>query len=141
MSVIKDPATYERFERVVLCHGVRHEADLCYRDYIARELPQHELLGDILRERLVYYPAVSREEFVFEGRPQRGRLTDLMATGQMMADLGLDALDPSKDRAMICGSPGMLADFRALLDIRGFKPSMRIGAIGDYVFARAFAEK
>jgi ferredoxin--NADP+ reductase len=139
--VIKDPETYERFERVVLCHGVRHEADLCYRDYIARELPQHELLGDILRERLVYYPAVSREEFVFEGRPQRGRLTDLMATGQMMADLGLDALDPSKDRAMICGSPGMLADFRALLDGRGFKPSMRIGAIGDYVFERAFVEK
>jgi len=141
MSIIKDPETYERFERVVLCHGVRSEADLCYRDYIVNELPRHELLGDILRERLLYYPAVTREDFVFEGRPQRGRLTDLMATGQMMADLGLDPLDPAKDRAMICGSPGMLADFRALLDGRGFTPSMRIGVVGDYVFERAFVEK
>ncbi|MGY0611473.1 MULTISPECIES: ferredoxin--NADP reductase [unclassified Luteimonas] len=141
LSIIKDPETYERFERVVLCHGVRSEADLCYRDYIVNELPRHELLGDILRERLLYYPAVTREDFVFDGRPHRGRLTDLMATGQMMADLGLDALDPARDRAMICGSPGMLADFRALLDGRGFKPSMRIGVVGDYVFERAFVEK
>ena len=141
LSVIKDPETYERFERVVLCHGVRQEVDLCYRDYIVNELPRHELLGDIIGERLVYYPAVSREDFVYQGRPQRGRLTDLMASGQMMSDLGLDPLDPARDRAMICGSPGMLADFRALLDGRGFTPSMRIGVVGDYVFERAFVEK
>lgn len=141
MSVIKDPETYERFERVVLCHGVRNAADLCYRDYITRELPNHELLGEVLRERLLYYPAVSREDFVHEGRPQRGRLTTLLESGQLAADLGLDPLDPARDRAMICGSPGMLADFRALLDARGFTPSMRIGVVGDYVFERAFVEK
>src|SRR5690606_3925764 len=101
MSIIKDPETYERFERVVLCHGVRQEADLCYRDYVLNELPRHELLGDILRERLAYSPAVAREDFVLEGRPQRGRLTDRMATGQMMSDLGLEPLAPAKDRAMI----------------------------------------
>ena len=66
-----------------------NEADLCYRDYIARELPQHELLGDILASALVYYPAVSREESCSRAARKRGRLTDLMATGQMMADLGL----------------------------------------------------
>ncbi|GGK08132.1 ferredoxin--NADP reductase [Luteimonas terricola] len=141
MSIIKDPETYERFERVVLCHGVRRESDLCYRDYIVNELPHHELLGDVLGERLLYYPAVTREDFVFDGHPHRGRLTDLMASGQMMADLGLAPLDPARDRAMVCGSPAMLADFRTLLDGRGFTPSMRIGVVGDYVFERAFVEK
>ena len=136
LSVIKDPETYERFERVVLCHGVRNTADLAYRDYFEKELPRHEILGDIIRDRLLYYPAVSREDF-----PSRGRLTDLMASGEMMRTLGLDPLDAGHDRAMICGSPQMLADFRTLLDGRGFTASPRIGHLGQYVFERAFVEK
>src|SRR5690606_16854458 len=46
LSIIKDPETYERFERVVLAHGVRGAADLAYRDYILNELPRHEFLGE-----------------------------------------------------------------------------------------------
>ena len=136
LSVVKDPETYERFERVVLCHGVRSAGDLAYRDYFEKELPNHELLGEIIREKLLYYPAVSREDF-----PNHGRLTDLMASGQMMRTLGLDPLEAEHDRAMICGSPQMLADFRALLDGRGFTASPRIGTLGQYVFERAFVEK
>ncbi len=141
LSIVKDPATYERFERVVLCHGVRQARDLAYRDYIVNELPRHELLGDLLRERLLYYPAVTREEFMHDGRRHRGRLTDLVASGQLMRDLRLDPLDPVHDRAMICGSPQMLADFRALLDGRGFAAAPKIGVPGQYVFERAFVEK
>ena len=141
LSIIKDPATYERFERVILCHGVRSAADLAYRDYVVNELPRHEYLGDEIRARLRYYPAVSREDFEFEGRDHRGRLTDLMASGRMMEQLGIEPLDAAHDRAMICGSPSMLADFRALLDARGFKAAPRIGTPGEYVFERAFVEK
>ncbi|WP_374013870.1 ferredoxin--NADP reductase [Pseudoxanthomonas koreensis] len=136
LSVIKDPETYERFERVIVCHGVRNAADLAYRDYIGKELPQHEFLGDTIGRQLLYYPAVSREDF-----PNRGRLTELMASGAMMQTLGLAPLDPAHDRAMVCGSPQMLADFRALLDSRGFTASPRIGSAGQYVFERAFVEK
>jgi ferredoxin--NADP+ reductase len=141
LSVIKDPETYERFERVVLCHGVRSAGDLAYRDYIVNELPRHELLGDILRDRLHYFPAVTREPFEFEGKDHRGRMTDLMASGRMMEHLGIEALDPEHDRAMVCGSPQMLADFRTLLDGRGFTAAPRIGVPGQYVFERAFVEK
>jgi ferredoxin--NADP+ reductase len=141
LAIVKDPATYERFERVVLCHGVRGAADLAYRDYIANELPRHEFLGEEISRKLLYYPAVSREAFEFEGREQRGRLTDLMASGRMAADLGLAPLDAAHDRAMICGSPQMLADFRGLLDARGFSAAPRIGVPGQYVFERAFVEK
>ena len=136
LSIIKDPETYERFDRVILTHGVRHASDLAYRDYFEKELPNHEFLGETIREKLLYYPAVSREAF-----PNHGRLTDLMASGEMMRTLGIEALDAEHDRAMICGSPQMLADFRGLLDGRGFAAAPRIGTAGQYVFERAFVEK
>ena len=141
LSIVKDPDTYERFERVVLCHGVRHARDLAYRDYIERELPRHEFLGETLREKLLYYPAVTREPFEYNGHDHRGRMTDHLATGRMTDNLGLPPLDPEHDRAMVCGSPQMLADFRALLDGRGFTAAPRIGVPGQYVFERAFVEK
>ncbi len=136
LSIIKDPETYERFEHVVLTHGVRNIHDLAYSDYIQKELPKHEFLGDEISRKLHYYPVVSREPF-----KHQGRVTDLMDSGQMMRDLGLPELNPGTDRAMICGSPQMLADFRRILDSRGFIAAPRIGTPGHYVFERAFVEK
>lgn len=141
LSIIKDPEAYERYENIVLCHGVRNETDLCYRDYVTRVLPEHEFLGEMVREKLKYFPAVTRHDFEVEGISHRGRLTELMGNGQMMAALGLDPLDAEHDRAMVCGSPQMLADFRELLDSRGFTAAPRIGTPGQYVFERAFVEK
>lgn len=136
LGIIKDPDTYERFETVILTHGVREVADLAYRDYITQELPQHEYLGEMISRQLRYYPAATREEC-----EHRGRLTDLLDSGRLSSDLGLDPLDPAHDRAMICGSTQMLADFRTILDRRGFQVAPRIGSPGDYVFERAFVEK
>ncbi|MBA2239258.1 MAG: ferredoxin--NADP reductase [Lysobacter sp.] len=141
LAVIKDPATYERFDRVILAHGVRHRRDLAYYDYIVNELPRHEFLGEQIAGQLLYYPAASRETFGFRDHERRGRLTDLVDSGQMMQQLGIEPLDPAHDRAMICGSPQMLTDFRELLDARGFKVAPRIGVPGDYVYERAFVEK
>lgn len=115
---------------------MRNVGDLAYADYIRRELPKHEFLGEQIGRQLHYYPAVSREPFMHQGR-----LTDLLDCGRMSADLGLPALDPASDRFMICGSPGMLADFRRILDQRGFSAAPRIGVPGHYVFERAFVEK
>ncbi|MCG6116596.1 MAG: ferredoxin--NADP reductase [Aquimonas sp.] len=136
LATIRDPETYERFERIVLVHGVREVRDLTYRDFLERELGEHEYLGAMVRAKLRYYPVVSREAFTHHGRG-----TDLLASGQIARDLGIEPLDAAHDRAMICGSPGMLADFRSLLDARGFVASPRIGTSGDYVFERAFVEK
>jgi ferredoxin--NADP+ reductase len=136
LAIIRDPATYERFERVVLAHGVRHVEDLAYRDWITQELPRHEYLGEMVSRQLLYYPVVSREPFVHPGR-----VTTRLDSGAMAQDLGLAPLDPAHDRAMICGSPQMLADLRRILDARGFMVSPRIGSPGDYVFERAFVDK
>ena len=136
LAVVKDPHTWERFEHVVLAHGVRRVADLAYRDYIEHELPRLEWIGELLAGRLAYYPAVTREAFV-----HRGRLTTLFESGAMSTQLGLPPPDPQHDRVMLCGSPQMLADFRALLDARGFLVSPRIGSLGSYVLERAFVER
>ncbi|HMV53452.1 MAG TPA: ferredoxin--NADP reductase [Rhodocyclaceae bacterium] len=136
MSIIRDPETYERFEKVVLVHGVRLVSELAYADYINGEMPNHEFLGDVIRERLIYYPTVTREPY-----QNRGRLTDLVESGRLFEDIGLPPLDPARDRAMICGSPSMLKDTCALLDARGFEISPQTGVAGDYVIERAFVEK
>jgi len=136
LSIVKDPEVYERFERVVLVHCVRRAADLAYRHYLSEELPRDEFLGELVREKLVYYPTVTREPF-----PHRGRITSLIESGQLSGDLGLPALDAAEDRAMLCGSEAMLADLGALLDRRGFRGSARTGEPGSYVVEKAFAEK
>ncbi len=136
MSIIQDPHTYERFEQIILVHGVRLKSELAYGDYISEHLPQHEFLGDLIREQLIYYPTVTREPFRY-----MGRLTDLIETGKFFEDTGLPPLNPAEDRAMLCGSPSMLKDTCALLDARGFEISAHQGVPGDYVIERAFVEK
>ena len=136
LSIIRDPHTYERFEKVVLVHGVRQVSDLAYHDYLTHELPNHELLGEQVRKQLIYYPTATREPFRYNGR-----LTELINSGKLFADIGLPAFTPDDDRAMLCGSPSMLTDTRALLDARGFAASPHIGTPGHYVFERAFVEK
>jgi ferredoxin--NADP+ reductase len=136
LSLIRDPEVYERFDRIVLVHCVRTVSELAYADFIRDELPGHELLGDEIAAKLIYYPTVTREPYV-----NRGRLTDLIESGKLFADIGLLPLDPTRDRAMICGSPSMLSETSALLDARGFEISPSSGVPGDYVIERAFVER
>lgn len=136
MSLIHDPETYERFEKVILIHGVRQTSELAYHDYIENDLREHEYLGEMIRDQLVYYPTVTREAFRNEGRQ-----TDLIKSGKLFADIGETPLDPATDRAMICGSPAMLKELSALLDSSGFEISPHIGVAGDYVIERAFVEQ
>ncbi len=135
LALIKDPAVYERFDRVVLAHGVRVSGELAYANHIRHELPRHEFLGEEVAAKLLYYPTVTREEF-----ETIGRLTDLIETGKMFDDLGLPPLDPEHDRVMICGSEAMLADLEAMLERRGFDEGSS-NAPGAYVVEKAFAQK
>lgn len=136
ISIIQDPETYERFEKIILIHGVRQVSELAYARFIEHELPNHEFMGEMARDKLIYYPTVTRENF-----RNQGRLTDVIESGKLFTDIGLPALDPAVDRAMICGSSAMLKDSCDLLDARGFQISPRQGELGDYVIERAFVEK
>jgi ferredoxin--NADP+ reductase len=133
MAIIRDPEAYAKFEKIVLVHGVRHVSDLAYEEYLCEGLYQHEYLGEEAREKFLYYPTVTREPF-----RNQGRITELLDRGKLEADLGLPVLDPTRDRAMICGSIAMLEDLSTLLDERGFNISPSQGVAGDYVIERAF---
>jgi ferredoxin/flavodoxin---NADP+ reductase len=135
MSIVRDPETYERFEQVILVHGVRQVDELAYHDLLVNHLPNHEFLGELVTSKLRYYPTVTREDFV-----TMGRVTELINTGKLFTDLQVPALNPAEDRVMICGSPGMLRDLKVLLEARGFHEG-NTSKPGDFVIERAFAEQ
>jgi len=135
LSVIKDPETYERFEKVVLLHGCRRVAELASGEMITKELPKDDLIGELVRNQLIYYPTVTRDPF-----RNRGRITDLMTSGKLFSDAGLAPLAPEHDRVMICGSPALVHDMRALLSAKGFVEGNH-GEPGQFVVEKAFAER
>jgi ferredoxin--NADP+ reductase len=133
--VIKDPETYERFEKVVLLHGCRRVAELAYGEMITERLPYDELIGELVRNQLIYYPTVTRDPF-----RNRGRITDLINSGKLFRDAKLAPLAPEHDRVMICGSPALVHDTRMLLLGKGFTEGNH-GEPGQFVLEKAFAER
>lgn len=134
MSIIKDPETYEQYDKVILTHGTRYTSELAYKDIIKNDLPKNEYFGELIRDKLVYYPTVTRDEF-----ETQGRITDALETGKLTQSIGLPELSLEHDRFMICGSPSMLKDTCKILDDKGFKEA-RHGNAGHYVIERAFVE-
>ncbi len=134
LSIIRDPETYERFEQVILVHGVRQVKELAYHDFITQELPKNEFLGEMVTQQLLYYPTVTREAYV-----RQGRVTTLLESGQLGQELGLPALNPEHDRVMICGSPGMLRDMKTMCEKLGFAEG-NTSKPGAFVIERAFVE-
>jgi len=84
---------------------------------------------------LTYFPTVTREPF-----RNRGRITDLIASGKLAEEIGLPSIRPAEDRLMLCGSPQMIADTRALLEERGFTEGNH-SEPGHYVVEKAFVER
>ena len=135
MSLVRDPEVYDRFDKVVLTHTCRRAAELAYHELITQELPQHEYYGELLSEKLVYYPTVTREEY-----RNTGRITDLITSGKLFTDVGLPTWDPAVDRVMLCGSQEMLDDTVVLLKQAGFTEGNNANP-GSFVVEKAFAER
>lgn len=135
LSLIRDPETYERYETVILVHGCRQVAELAYGEKITQVLPNDEFLGEMIRNQLVYYPTVTREPF-----HNRGRITDLLMSGQLHSDIGIEPFDAETDRFMLCGSPQMLADLKVIFEEKALVEGNH-GEAGDFVIERAFVER
>ena len=134
LSLARDPEVYDRFDDVIVTHTVREVGDLNYRDLFEKELAEDEILSEVIGGKLKYYPTVTREEF-----RTKGRITDLIASGQMFSDLGLPAFNPAEDRVMLCGGPSVLADLKQqLLDLGYVEGSL--AQPGDFVLEKAFVE-
>ena len=134
LALARDPEVYERFDEVIVTHTVREVADLNYRQLFEQELPNDEILGEIVSPKLRYYPTVTREPF-----KHQGRITDLITSGKLFEDLGVPPLDPAVDRLMLCGGPSVLADLKTILLDRGYREGS-IAKPGEFVLERAFVE-
>jgi ferredoxin--NADP+ reductase len=134
LSVARDPAAYEQFEKVIVAHTVRNVVDLAYRDLFEKDLIEHELFGDLAREQLLYYPTVTREAFKTEGR-----ITDRILSGAIFKDLGLpmEKFDAAEDRIMICGAMAMIKEVAGILESQGLEEGSNAEP-GDFVLERAF---
>ena len=133
MTIIRDPEIYERFEKVDPGPRLPPGGRARLRRRIADELPADEFLGDMVRDKLVYYPTVTREPF-----KNRGRITDLIASGKLQATSACRR-STGGDRAMLCGSPQMLADLRALFEGAGLSEGSTT-VPGEFVIEKAFVE-
>ena len=134
MSIIKDPEIYDQFDRVILAHGVREVSALAYTDNIEYVLPKEEYIGEIVREKLVYYPTVTREPY-----KNNGRLTELIRCGKLFLDLQQPHPNLDDDRFMICGSPSMIKELVSILKSKGFTEARNVTP-GHFVIERAFVE-
>src|SRR6186713_68264 len=134
-SLIKDPDVYERFETIVLVHGCRQVSELAYGEKLVASLREDELFGELLADKLIYYPTVTREPF-----RNRGRITDLINSEQIFNDIGQGPLDIATDRIMLCGSPAMLEELPAMLSARGFVEGNH-SQPGHFVIEKAFVER
>lgn len=134
LSLVRDPEVYERFDKVIVTHTVRELADLNYRRFLSHDLPNHPDLGELVAPKLIYYPTVTREPFV-----NQGRITDLIENGRLFDDIGLPPLDRTRDRVMLCGGPSVLADLKTQLLARDYEEGS-VANPGDFVLERAFVE-
>ncbi|WP_341213959.1 ferredoxin--NADP reductase [uncultured Limimaricola sp.] len=135
-SLLRDPETYQKFEQVIVTHTCRDVAELTYGRELVESVKNDEMLRELIGEenldKLVYYPTTTREQ-----SPKMGRITHLIENGEVFSDLGVPALDPATDRAMVCGSLGFNLDIKALLEGAG----LREGANSDpaeFVIEKAF---
>ena len=134
-SLIRDPDVYENYNTIVLAHGCREVSELAYGEHVVDGLRNHESFGPLIRDKLVYYPTVTREPF-----RNRGRITDLISSQQLFNDIGQHELDIAKDRIMMCGSPAMLEELKGMFESRGFLEGSG-NEPGHFVIEKAFVER
>ena len=119
-SLLREPQTYEDYDEVIVTHTCRDVAELEYSKEIVEGIRSDELMAELIGPanlaKLRYYPTTTREE-----SPKMGRITTLIESGALFADLGLPPLDPGTDRAMICGSLAFNVDLKALLEAAGLE--------------------
>ncbi|WP_372602843.1 ferredoxin--NADP reductase [Actibacterium sp.] len=115
-SLLRDPETYERYEEVVVMHTCRQVDELAYGRELIAALPGDPLIGELVGDKIKYYPTTTRED-----SPFMGRITDNLTSGKVFADLGLPPMDAEHDRGMVCGSLGFNKDIMAILEGFGLK--------------------
>jgi ferredoxin/flavodoxin---NADP+ reductase len=118
VSMLSDAEVWKHFERLVVVHSVRHEAELGY----AAELKAWSEKPPFEGARLSYVPTVTREP---ETQLLKGRIPALIESGDLEKAAGV-SFDSVRSRFMLCGNPEMVEQTRALLKSKGFTNDRRL---------------
>ena len=134
MSIVRDPETYERFQKIILTHTVRTPKELAYKDLLTN-LNKDEVYSEITKNNFIYFNTVTREKWDNEGR-----ITDWITENTLWKKVGVENFDSEIDRVMICGSEEMTFDLKKIFERLGSKEgSTKVQ--GGFVIEKAFAEK
>lgn len=129
MSILRDPAVWQNYERLIVAHSVRHASELAWRDEIAAMA--HGELFAAARATLSYLPIVTREP---GATALAQHIPLLLADGRLeLAAASLLAVDSA--RVLVCGNPAMTRELRESLVARGFATSRR-GVAGQMAFEK-----
>ncbi len=134
MSIVRDPETYEKFDKIILTHTVRTSDELAYEKML-KNLNQDQIYSQITQDKFIYFNTVTREKW-----PREGRITEWIKDGRLWETLEIDKFCPKNDRVMICGSEEMTNDLKHIFQEFGSQEgSTKIQ--GGFVIEKAFAEK
>ncbi len=131
-SLMREPDTYEKYDQVIMMHTCREVAELAYGRDLVESLKDDPLIGELVGDKLLYYPTTTREM-----AHRMGRVTDNLSSGKVFADLGLPRMDPATDRAMVCGSLAFNIDVKAILEGFGLREGANSEPL-EYVVEKAF---
>lgn len=129
LSILRDPAVWQNYERLIVVHSVRYSSELAWRDEIA-DIPEGEVFAEA-KAKLIYLPVVTREP----GATQLAeRIPLLLADGRLEA-AAATPLDVANSRVLVCGNPEMTRELRQSLTARGFATNRR-GVPGQMAFEK-----
>jgi len=119
VSILRDAATWQAYDKLIVAHSVRQASELAYRDEIGALVHDERLAAS--PDRLRYVPIVTRESFP---GALGARIPRLIEDGRLEQAAGL-ALDPQRSRIMVCGNPEMARELRRQFTERGFGVNRR----------------
>ncbi len=134
MSIIRDPETYDKFDKIILTHTVRKIKELAYKKFL-ENLNNDEIYSQITNQKFLYFNSVTREDYI-----RTGRITEWIKNDRLWSELNIDYFNASIDRVMICGSEEMTYELKDIFEKKGSKEGST-QTQGGFVIEKAFAEK
>ena len=131
-SLLREPETYEKYDEVIVTHTCRDVAELDYGRTLVESLKEDPLIGELVEDKVRYYPTTTRET-----SPKMGRITELLTDGTVFRDLGIDPISPEVDRGMVCGSLAFNTDMKTVLEGFGLREGANSEPL-EYVVEKAF---
>lgn len=132
MSIIKDPMTYERFEKVVLTHTVPDPTQLAYLEELTLFNNRWNI---ITNNKFNYFSTLTRAPW-----DNIGRITQWIKEDRLHKAIKFEPISSELDRFMVCGSLNFnreLIEYFKNLGLSEGNTSVQ----GEYLVEKAFVEK